>query len=675
MNDLAILHLSDLHIDGQQEGYSRLLQGLINDIKKEVVYVEERSLIVVVTGDIIHQGNKKATEAAIRFFRDLKNVLASKVVGIYIVPGNHDKFRSSDNKFLVPAYRALLQEKDKNNPIEFDTKFYESFWSFHKETYSTDNGSGYLELTKEIYKIFGLSDDQIQSTSYVNNTYGVDIMEVLGKKYCFVLLNTAWSCIDNYDSRNMVLGAFQLEAIRSEYHRLTDSMNKDKDIGLTIVLGHHPISALHGREEDKLFTEMISFEGLDADVYLCGHTHDRTAINWSNNRHTISTLVTGIGWPEKQGGNHVGDHTYSIYVFNLDANSIDIYVRSTDDGGKFVPDFRIYTTDVQKDSKKIVFPIRSKNAQTYISLNAQNGRSPKAYYLSNEFMIYIQQYLLDVSRFRYLIGVLIETAKNTVYQDIDATIDAPKKEHQIPSEPQDDTQFKYATRKDFSEARKELYSYLFSNVDENDMPTTVQVIFSKPNNKRLLNEMFMGFLEKLCYKMYQVFVSDDREEGELVRFHFRYLSDRRKHIYKRLCLSFQNPKDSKKHDVSDLHYGQLLKAAFESKTSLIYEVNRSACEVGLKEKWSNFITIVPDFDQNYYKPASRGRYRESYPFLTFGVTINTERWNKLLYCMDFFSMKNVIEETVERYVRLFAINIDEFCRWVDTNVAEEAEAK
>lgn len=67
------------------------------------------------------------------------------------------------------------------------------------------------------------------------------------------------------------------------------------DIDLTIVIGHHPLGALSGKEEDRIFSEMISFESLDANVYLCGHTHDRTVNNWVNNRHSINTFVTGIG--------------------------------------------------------------------------------------------------------------------------------------------------------------------------------------------------------------------------------------------------------------------------------------------------------------------------------------------------------------------------------------------
>lgn len=59
MNDIVILHLSDLHIDATANTYSRLLKGLIKDIKNEIEFVPDKSMVITVTGDVIHQGQKK----------------------------------------------------------------------------------------------------------------------------------------------------------------------------------------------------------------------------------------------------------------------------------------------------------------------------------------------------------------------------------------------------------------------------------------------------------------------------------------------------------------------------------------------------------------------------------------------------------------------------------------
>ena len=49
--------------------------------------------------------------------------MKEKVVSICIVPGNHDKFRTKANEFLIPAYRNMGNDlKDK-----FDDNFYNTF--------------------------------------------------------------------------------------------------------------------------------------------------------------------------------------------------------------------------------------------------------------------------------------------------------------------------------------------------------------------------------------------------------------------------------------------------------------------------------------------------------------------------------------------------------------------
>lgn len=84
MNDMAILHLSDLHIDTSGTTYSRLLKKLLEDIKNEMKYVRDNSVVVVVTGDILHQGPQivqtdKAFNHALDFFKDLYEAIKNKV--------------------------------------------------------------------------------------------------------------------------------------------------------------------------------------------------------------------------------------------------------------------------------------------------------------------------------------------------------------------------------------------------------------------------------------------------------------------------------------------------------------------------------------------------------------------------------------------------------------------
>lgn len=114
MNDLTILHLSDLHIDGQA-AYPEILKNLLVHIKEEIATTREKTLVVAVTGDIIDKGNKAAIDNAKKFFEDLKKTLGNKVAGIVLVPGNHDIFRSNSCKFIIPACRTFAVQKEYVN--------------------------------------------------------------------------------------------------------------------------------------------------------------------------------------------------------------------------------------------------------------------------------------------------------------------------------------------------------------------------------------------------------------------------------------------------------------------------------------------------------------------------------------------------------------------------------
>lgn len=646
MNDITILHLSDLHIDTSGTTYSRLLKKLLEDIKKEMKYVRNNSVIVAVTGDILHQGPQvtqtdKAYKHALDFFKDLYEAIRDKVKYIFIVPGNHDKYRTKENQFLIPAYRTMEMEYNDNKKSKreskFDDNFYHSFWHFHLEAYKKEKGSGYIELTHEIYKIFGMSDEELNNKSYINDTFGVDVVEVFDKKYCFVLLNTAWSCIDDNDNRNLILGKFQLEKIKKQFRDLMDKYSEQDRPSVTIVLGHHPVGALRGKEEDGIFTEMISFESLDANMYLCGHTHDRTVNNWINNRHSINTFVTGIGWPENQSGQHVGSHTYSMYVLNLVANSVDVYVRSTNDGGTFLPDFKIYAADVVADSKKLIFPIKAQETQTYIPLSMGGNRSAKAYYISKSFMDYIKGYVKKITYIRGVVEKLIEIDKNVVFDNID--FDAA-------GEDSDDI----------------LYNYLFANVSNDIDDNIIEIIKNEfQKNDELMFNMFFGFLTQLCQKMQEILI-EGCEENDIVRFHFRFLADKTNFRYLSLCASLPEKINPSDYDVSEIRYGELIEEAYQTGRSLIYSVNEGFAKNKLKDKWKNFITVVPLFDQNHYT-KKRINTNTKFPYITFGVTINNEKYDELLYCMDYFGIKEFLEEVIEEYLQIFFIDIDHFCSW------------
>lgn len=269
---------------------------------------------------------------------------------------------------MIPAYRSCYENKNSYNTDEkvdgFDNSFFENLWDNQIKTYSE---SGYFDLINYIY------DDLFQEYKdigkVVKETFGVHVLEIDGKKYCFVLFNTAWSCVDDSDKRHIIIGDFQLRKIKEKYDDLTD----ENEITLTFAMGHHPLNYLYGKEQDNVFNKLIFREGIPSEVYMCGHTHNRDIINWSSNNHTMYTLMTGIGWPDTTPDNQ-SYHYYSVYNFDLDINSLEIYVRSTK-GSIFHDDLSIYG---ESDSTgPIVKAIRPQKQLPFITINTANNAPQK----------------------------------------------------------------------------------------------------------------------------------------------------------------------------------------------------------------------------------------------------------------------------------------------------------
>lgn len=113
-------------------------------------------------------------------------------------------------------------------------------------------------------------------------------------------------------------------------------------------------------------------------------------------------------------------------------------------------------------------------------------------------------------------------------------------------------------------------------------------------------EAFLGFLQRLCQKMQQILVGDLCDDTDIVRFHFRFLADRKSSQYLRLCASFPEFINPIEHDVSEIKYGQLIEKSYLSEHSLIYSVNEEFTKNKLLDKWKNFITVVPLFEKNSF---------------------------------------------------------------------------
>lgn len=616
MNDLTVLHLSDLHIDDTGIKRSLLLKNLLKDIESEMQYSD--NIIIVVTGDLVNRANYKNQNEIIEFFEKLKKILGTRVKHIYIVPGNHDKVRSDLDKMVLEGLDYMGEELED-----------ERMWRYIRVAFEE-----HRVLVREIYKKFYSSEKELAKRIF-EDTYGVHIDEINGKNICVIQFNTAWRCEGDNDQRNLSIGKYQLQQIRKAY---TEKYNKlkEKKIDLTIAVAHHPLNWLTGKEEDLIQEEILSTTGLNVNTYICGHTHNRDVINWHNNRRSMITLVSGLGWPDGST-QHPYAHTYSSYVYNLDVNSVDVYVRSSDDAYAFAPDFRIYTNQSDKKNKKIVMPIDTCKTQAYFNLDAAQDRSSKACYITEEVMKEIKG-LADV--FLQSEDVLrdhLEHIKNNLQTIID---------------------------EDKSEDRKLAVEKLWRIGKKPEQP----IQWTKEQKENIF-DAFSGYLYSIC-KYFQENLCK-MKGSSCIRTHFRQWDLDKKvedDEYKENTI-YGNPLED--YTMDPLKWGQLLEKAYVSKGSLIASVNSVYCEESLSsnkdkkeasQKWTDFITVIPKFDENNYidKNEITGEIYKERPFLTFGVTVYREEDRDILYLLDYLKIDQFIGRQIAKFLHYFPISIKEY---------------
>ena len=89
-----------------------------------------------------------------------------------------------------------------------------------------------FELLKDIYNIF---PDNISFPKNIEKeTYGVETIQIGSKNLCFLLFNTAWSCLGENDERHLLLGDFQMEEIKRQF--IQKSNDLDVAFDLTTII-------------------------------------------------------------------------------------------------------------------------------------------------------------------------------------------------------------------------------------------------------------------------------------------------------------------------------------------------------------------------------------------------------------------------------------------------------
>lgn len=605
--DFSILHLSDLHIVERDDSYSQGLRNLIDDVNKQCKNLKH--IVLVITGDLIDKANYNDSTFNIskKFFEDLYSIIGSRVIGVEISPGNHDKERSEINRRLVNENRLSsdISEIDKKN------------WEYYLVSYKK-----YIELLNYIKRLFNAN------SKIIRNTYYVDHVNMKNYDILFINMDTSWSSFGgSEDKRKLCIEKNQLIYLKEEYQKILRSLNNPH---ITIMTAHHPLSWLKESDEAYIKPWLLNSEYFNIDFYLCGHTHDRQIQSVVDMHSSYNTLVTGFGWGEKDPSEEKDKHRYSIYNLSIKNNSCEIIIRKTCTDGIFDDDNDVLFTEEEKESKKKYFPIKP---------------------LYNRASIRIPVYVNNTVKHEFIFvdnNILEKTRKIT-----EIFIDVSNHMSQFQSMHIRDFFVKYELNKKSKGTiiKQEVYdSYFYKN----SINKEVLNLFSDIKNIKIIHENFISFLRELCgYLVYGL--KSSFPAIKYIRLHFRkyYRTDNDDELYIAFCQATGESTDCP--DIRDVTYKGMIQIAFDHNTSFVY-IHNSDFNSLPQRKYENFITMAPNIYQNtYIVPFKKPEIKRPYISAALSITCDVE--SNILDILNYLGIGQFIFRLVFDYVSLFKIDL------------------
>lgn len=244
-NSIVILHLSDLHFDGNESCQRsierrRVFGSLINEIKS--LDKAWSPNVICITGDIAYQNKQSGYAEAKNWLNELLQELTIKKEGVFVCPGNHDVDRQKAS-FLVRPRDADEADRVLSLPI---ADHYKALFVKYEEFCKT--------LAMHPYSFNGTQEFIIGSRIY--------------KDTKFICNNSCWCSMDENDKGSLWIG-------RNLIKSLDLPIITNLEIPITIALWHHPREYYNGSEINRYDNREATIDYLASrcHIILTGHAH------------------------------------------------------------------------------------------------------------------------------------------------------------------------------------------------------------------------------------------------------------------------------------------------------------------------------------------------------------------------------------------------------------------
>ena len=250
MDDLRILHLSDIHYPGKSEADIKIVLGALI---ARLGLIERKPDIAIFSGDLVYRGSEKSQFVAAKkhFLDQVRLACGLDETKLFLCPGNHDINRPVVEKsgYIETGLLKTLTDRSAIN------EFIDNHW----ELPVTPAPPPFQRL-QEFYEAIWSSPNS--STRLTNLFLSAHELRISGRRVGIACFNTAWRTTglpNNVDRGNLILG----ERVVDHAVRILDGSD------FRIAVFHHPLDWLQSSDEAAVDSRLQS----EFDLLLCGHIH------------------------------------------------------------------------------------------------------------------------------------------------------------------------------------------------------------------------------------------------------------------------------------------------------------------------------------------------------------------------------------------------------------------
>jgi small GTP-binding protein len=309
---LRILHLSDLHVGGEDDPLS-LFQPLAADLEDPRGGLGvERLDYLVISGDTTQRAAPAEFEKARAFVSRIIEHFGLTAERCIVVPGNHDldwdtEVYSWKKKRQVEVERlkagTFLEAGDGYN-IRDDARYPERFKNFSQHFYHP--------LTQKLYPL--APQEQCIPSLFSEH------------RLQFLAMNSAWEIDEYFRERSSILEQALARGLALAEEQRREALGPQPRV-LRLAVWHHPITG-NEKIQDTAFVERM----LQADVRVClhGHVHEDRAemVNYLHPERRLHVMGAGsFGAPMHHRPESV-PRLYNVLEVQRDLRRLRVHTRA-----------------------------------------------------------------------------------------------------------------------------------------------------------------------------------------------------------------------------------------------------------------------------------------------------------------------------------------------------------